>query len=461
MPRYSAQNLAAIDPEFRRQHNLDNGPRKNSPYTYGKNVLIAAGNELMANGLCLRLMPIYEEGSDNFANFREGPDGVAMGDWCRLMTVGHWVGNPGVCFIAHDGDPNKDLRENPYNLLYNVAWKNKDTPGIGRLFSELLQKPKVMKSSIGSLTKPEKVLFISASIVSVDDRGQTVLSAFLDDPKKNARIIGLKFSALQAMHSALKARDPETGEYLSGDMLEMGPTKLLTILPESFSSGQPKISGIGAEGPEVFHCPKYARGPANAQYIVGYPPQERRSAFTHFAFIHDTFNGQQISLEPYADRIVQEAGSWDKHLNILSYEEQAELLAPAFPREALEFAWQEYPQYLRALSRRAASPSAAAPVADPDFIDDEGDEAAQAFSRPVRVAPQQSVVTRAKAPAQPAAAAPAPEISAEEAAGVVDIFADATTAPAPVAPPAAPATAGKLNAADILARAKSRLSANK
>jgi hypothetical protein len=100
-------------------------------------------------------------------------------------------------------------------------------------------------------------------------------------------------------------------------------------------------------------------------------------------------------------------------------------------------------------------------VADPDFIDDEGDETAQAFSRPVRVAPQQSVVTRAKAPAQPAAAAPAPEISAEEAAGVVDIFADATTAPPPVAPPAGPATAGKLNAADILARAKSRLSANK
>jgi hypothetical protein len=459
MPRYDSQNLAAIDPDFRRQHNLDNGPKKNTRYTYGKNVLIAAGNELMANGLCLRLMPIYEEGTNNFANFREGPDGVAMGDWCRLMTVAHWVGNPGVCFIAHDGDPNKDIRENPYNLLYNVAWKNKETPGIGRLFSELLQKPKVLQSSIGSLTKPEKMLFISASIVSVDDRGQVALSAFLDDPKKNARIIGLKFSALQSVFSALKARDQETGEFLCGDMLSMGPAKLLTILPESFSSGQQKVLGIGEHGQETFFCPKYARGPANAQYVVGYPPPDRRSAFTHFAFVHDTFNGKQISLEQDAERIVAEAGSWDQHLNILSFEEQAELLAPAFPREALEFAWQDYPQYLRALSRRPSNPTAPAPVSE--FEDDENDEAVRAFSQPARKAPPQAAPAPVRQ-AAPAAPFDAPEISAEEAAGVADMFSvPESVSDAPSAPPAGPVATGKLNAADILARAKSRLSANK
>lgn len=451
MPRYSAQNLAAIDPDFRRQHNLDGGNKSNSRYTYGKNVLIAAGNELMANGLCLRLLPMYEEGSDNFVNFREGPDDAAMGDWCRLMTVAHWVGNPGVCFIVHDGAPDKDIRESPYNLLYNVAWKNKETPGIGRLFSELLQKPKVMKSHIGSLTKPEKMLFISASIVSLDDRGQIALSAFLDDPKKNARIIGLKYSALQALFSALKVRDPDTHEFLSGDMLSMGGAKLLTILPESFSSGQQKVMGIGADGPETFFCPKYARGPANAQYIVGYPPPDRRSAFTHFAFLHDTFNGQVISLEPHADRIAQEAGSWDKHLNILSYDEQAELLAPAFPREALEFAWQDYPSYLKALSHRSSS-IPAAHTAESEFVDDENDEATQAFSRPPRVAPQQTVTA-------PVKAAPAP-VAQEDEPDVADLFADAP-APSTAPPPSGPATAGKLNAADILARAKSRLAGNK
>lgn len=452
MPRYSAQNLAALDPDYRRQHNLDGGNKTNTRYTYGKNVLIAAGNELMGNGLCLRLMPIYEEGTSNFANFREGPDGVAMGDWCRLMTVAHWVGNPGVCFIVHDGAPDKDIRESPYNLLYNVAWKNKDTPGIGRMFSELLQKPKVLKSSVGSLTKPEKMLFISASIVATDDRGQVSLSMFLDDPKKNARIIGLKFSALQALQAALKTRNPETGEFLSGDMLSMGPAKLLTILPESFSSGQQKVMGIGADGPEAFHCPKYARGKADAQYIVGYPPPDRRSAFTHFVFLHDTFNGRAVSLEDHAEQIVQNAGSWDTHLNILSYEEQAELLAPAFPREALEFAWQEYPQYLKALSRRSSSASSA-PV-EPEFLDDENDEAVQAFSKPPRVAPQQSV-------SRPVAPPAAPSEPVEDDADIAGLFADAPPASTPAPPPAGPATAGKLNAADILARAKSRLAGNK
>lgn len=439
MPRYNSQNLAAIDPEFRREHNLDSGSKKNSRYTYGKNVLIAAGNELMANGLCLRLMPMREEGGPDFVRFREGAGGVAIGDWCRLMTVAHWVGNPGVCFIVHDGNPDLDIRENPYNLLYNVAWKNKETPGIGRLFSELLQKPKVMNSAIGSLTKPEKMLFISASIVGVDDRGQISLSCFLDDPKKNARVIGLKFSALQSLFSALKVQDPDTHEHLSGDMLSMGPAKLLTILPESFQSKEQKVMGIGADGPETFFCPKYARG--GEQYIVGYPPPDRRSAFTHFAVLHDKFNGQDISLEPYADRITEEAVSWDQALNVLSFEEQAELLVPAFPREALEFAWREYPQYLRALSRR---PSTAVAVTE---IEEDEDEAVKAFSRP---APKAAVTAKPK-PADPVGApwgdAVEGEITAEEAAGVADIF----SAPAAEAPQA---QVDAINPADIMARAR-------
>jgi len=452
MPRYDSENLAAIDPEFRRQHNLDNGPRKNSPYTYGKNVLIAAGNELMANGLCLRLMPMYEEGGREFVQFREGHDDVAIGDWCRLRTVAHWVGNPGVCMILTDGSPEMDIRENPYNLLYNVAWKNKETPGIGRLYSELLQKPKVMKSHIGSLTKPEKILFVSASIVTTDDRGQVVLSQFLDDPKKNARVIGLKFSALQSLFSILKVRDSDTNEYLTGDMLSFGPAKLLTILPEAFQSKEQKVAGVGEHGQEAFFCPKYARGQKDSQYIVGYPPPDRRSAFTHFAIVHDTYNGQQISLEPYADRIAEEAQSWDQALNVLSYEEQAEKLAGAFPREALEFAWREYPQYLTALGRNTTT---SAPVASSDFVDDENDEAVQAFQqRPSRPSAHKPAPKAADPVGAPwGDATPEGEISAEEAAGVGDLFSATSTSPPP--PEVEPA-GEKLKAADILARARAK-----
>jgi hypothetical protein len=207
--------------------------------------------------------------------------------------------------------------------------------------------------------------------------------------------------------------------------------------------------GIGADGPEAFYCPKYARGPKDAQYIVGYPPPDRRSAFTHFAIVHDTYNGQQITLEDHADRITEEAQSWDQMLNVLSYEEQAEKLAGAFPREVLEFAWQEYPQYLRTLGRSGA---ASKPVVN-DFLDDENDEAVQAFQQravapksPPKPAPAASV--QEKAPWE--VDAPEGEISAEEAAGVGDLFAGDPPAPA------APAAGEKLKPADILARARAK-----
>lgn len=449
MPRYDSENLAAIDPEFRRQHNLDAGPRKDGPYTYGKHILFAAGGPLMAGGLCLRLMPMREEASDQFVNFREGADDVAIGDWCRLRTVAHWVGNPGVCMILTDGSPEMELRDNPYHLLHNAAWRSKETPGIGRLYSELLQKPKVIKSHIGSLTKPERILFVSASIVSLDDRGQIVLSQFLDDPKKNARIIGLKFSALQSLLSILRVRDPDTNTYLTGDMLSFGPAKLLTILPEAFQSKEQKVMGIGADGPESFFCPKYARGPKDSQYIVGYPPPDRRSSYTHFAIAHDTYNGQQIILNDLASQITAEARPWSEALNVLSFEEQAEKLVGAFPREALEFAWQEYPQYLRMLGSSSSGNAGALLEA----VDDENDEAVQMFQRQYTAAPK---AAHAPAAPPPPKDPPAPwdpvdvEVSPEDAAAVAGLFDAASTAT-----PASP-TAEKLQPADILARARAK-----
>ena len=155
------------------------------------------------------------------------------------------------------------------------------------------------------------------------------------------------------------------------------------------------------------------------------------------------------SLEEHADRIAQDAVSWDRALNVLSYEEQAELLVPAFPREALEFAWRDYPQYLRALSRR---PSSAAAVEE----DEDNDEAVQAFSAPrprSAPAPKPAPVDPVGAPWGDAADG---EITPEEAAGVADIF-----SAAPASEPSEPAPSGDVDAVvnsmapgDILARAR-------
>ncbi|NDG05183.1 MAG: hypothetical protein EB121_07555, partial [Alphaproteobacteria bacterium] len=66
--------------------------------------------------------------------------------------------------------------------------------------------------------------------------------------------------------------------------------------------------------------------------------------------------------------------------------------------------------------------------------------------------PQKFVAAPVKPAAHVASNIPEAEISEEEAAGVADMFSSAP----PAAKPAAAST-GKLNAADILARAKSRL----
>ncbi len=456
MPRYASQNLASISPEYRKAHNLDSAGKRSTRYTYGKNVLIAAGNKIMSGGLCLRLLPVIDETTKDFTSFREGED--AFGDWGRLMTCANWVGNPGVCFVIHDGNPAVNLYDSPYHVLRNVAYKHKDQPGLGRLFTELLSPQKQLETHIGSLAKPDKILFISASVVFTNDNGQTVLGAFSDDQDRDARVIGLKFSAAQAFYNALSATD-ESGAFLSGDMLSIGAAKLVTILPESFREGsQQKVMGIGVAGPEAFHCPKYARGDRNATYVVGYPPS--RSDFTHFAFLHDTYQGQQITLDAHAETLASDTKTWEDRVYVPNYEEQAALMAPAFPREALEFAWREHPEYIRTLAKGTTTSVPSATVVEESWDDEP-------------VAPAKTP-TAAKLPARPAAPKPADppapwdppaaELSPEEEAGVVDMFnavpEGAVTAPPP--PPAATAPAQPAtSSADVIARARARAAAAK
>jgi hypothetical protein len=345
MPRYNSQNLAALNPEFRKAHNISaGGPAKASRYAYGKrnNVLVAAG-EAIKNGLCLRLLPLYDtedRASRKLVNtFREGSE--TYGDWCRLVTCAHWVGNPGLCFIVHDGNPNLNLYESPLHVLRKVAWNNRETPGIGRLFAELLSNTFTRDSHIGSLKKPEETLFISASSVFINDQ--------------NARIIGLKKTAAQSFLSALSVRN-EDGNFAVADMLEEHAAPVVTFLPLSYMSGGQNLVGHSVSGPATFQCPKFVRGTVrDAQYVVGYP--QSRTDNSHFAIIHDTFMGQAVSLEPYNREIENDSLSWDEYLNVPSYEEQAEMLAKVFPREALEFAWQEFPEYSRTIPKNSVTVS--------------------------------------------------------------------------------------------------------
>jgi hypothetical protein len=445
MPRYPGQNLASVNPEYRKEHKIDDGSGKTSRYTFGKNVVVAAGDKILSGGFCMRLLPLVDQAGSARANrtefvpFREGRDQAAIGDWCRIMTVAYWVGNPGVCFIIHDGNPELDIKQSPYFLLRDAARVNKETPGIGRLFSELTQN-RVMNSHIGSLSQPEKMLFVSATSVYVDERGQVTLGAFSEDPKRNARVIGLKYSATQSLYSVLNARDPQTGEFYVNDMLSFGAAPLLSIVPESFQAGPQKQIGVGEHGPDVFHCPAYARNnDPNAKFVIGRPAKP--SSLTHYCIVHDTFRGQPISLEAYEERIVSENRTLDDMLYVPSYEEQAELLSRAFPHEVLEFAWQDYPEYRKYLRGRTTTASYSPAEAQP-------------------AQPMQDTRPKAAPAPQPAAVnydAPFDgDISDDEAAGVADMFSEAPVPKGASVPPPPPprATPSRATPAEIMSRVR-------
>jgi hypothetical protein len=456
MPRYAAANFAAIDPEFRKANKIGSGGSgKRGRYAYGKDdrVLVVSGRELIENGLCLRLLPIYdsstvETDTPKLAAFREGPRNVAFGDWSRLWTAAHWVGNPGICFNIHDGNPNVNLYESPLHVLRKVAYdstKDHAHPTLGRLFADLLAKNFVKDSHVGSLKKPEKTLYISASIVSVDDNGQLTFSAFSQDERKNARVLGLKTSAAEALHSALAIMDDDNSAYLSGDMLSLDDAKLFTILPESFSSGGANLIATGPAGPATFQCPKYARGGKDATYIVGYP--RSRSDYTHFGVLHDTYNGQSVSLRAYEQELLDDQRTLDDYLYLPSYEEQAEMLAPLFPREILDYAWRDFPEYLRAIPKNTSTFNGAS-------VEDEDAEPEAAVREPVSPprAVRQAPVADPPAPWDPVDVTASPE----DEASVADMFSAAASAGAETAPPPPPAkpAVGKVAREDILARAR-------
>ena len=143
------------------------------------------------------------------------------------------------------------------------------------------------------------------------------------------------------------------------------------------------------------------------------------------------------------------------------------MLATAFPREALDYAWREHPEYLRAIPKNTSTfEGAGLPV-------DELEEAHMAPRAPAPAPARQAApAPHAGRPAARPAPTPDPvapwdmpeaEISAEEEAGVADMFSApaAPSIPPPVMPAQPAPAAGRADSADILAKARARASAKK
>jgi len=366
MPRYSSQNLAS----FGSASSSSGGDGKRR-FCYGKNrnVIIVGGKKMLDDGLCLKLLPTYAvddsgkrltnpDGTPVLTAFREN---AGFGDWCRTYECVSWFGQPGLHFIVWDGNPATNRYESPVWLLYRAAYKNKETPGIGALFCDLLNRQAgfQQQTHVGSLKRPEQIIFVSATqLYTRPDRSVGFGCYDLADQKEgNSRIFGFKKTAGESLFNSLHVQD-SNGNYLCGDMLSSNATKLITVMSKSFGvtahPKPPRPLGISSDGPDYLYVPPYAfsQQNANESVVLGKPnPSQdgKTSGEQHWVVLHDTYNGQQVSFGNYTPKIATQNNSFDELMYIPTFEEQADLMVDAFPREALDFAWRDNPEYLRYL----------------------------------------------------------------------------------------------------------------
>lgn len=452
MPRYAGQNLANFDSKSGR---MDSPGTQRRRHNFGKQVLVASGNKIVGDGLCLRLLPTYDVDATGARQvdssgapvlspfgqtmfFDDGTQGQGFGDWQRMYECVHFLGHPGVSFIVWDGNVDVSKWESPAWLLFKASSdiRKADIGGdIGRLFADLRNSKDGFgaNSHVGSLKAPQPFLFISGSQMTVRPDGSIGLAVY-EEQERNARIFGLTKTAMQSFYNALKVKvnaDVENSDLLCGDLVATDAAKLVTIMPTGYGRGQrlPKPSAISTEGPEYVFVPSYAAPVAPNEVVVLGKPNPTGHADggkSHSVVLHDNFMQHQIDLHEYDQQINNENVTFDEMMYVPSFEEQAEIMADVFPREALEYAWHDYSSYLSAL------PTGRTTVQAPQVRQ----EQAQSQQRP---APSR--------PAPPPARAP---VSLDEVEAADDIDIAPIPAGATIPPPAASAA---LAAAKAKARA--------
>lgn len=454
MPRYASQNLANFDSNTNRMPGTGGGNKKR--HNFGKQVLIASGNKLVGDGMCIRLIPTYEVDErggrvvDSAGNpvltqfYLNGDREQGFGDWCRFYECVHFFGHPACSFIVWDGNMAVNKFESPAWLLYtasNEVKKNEIGGSLGRLFAELRNTKDGYGSNshVGSLKAPQPLLFISGSQVFVRDDGSLGLSVY-EQTERNARIFGLTKTAMQSFQNALKVED-EAGNPACGDLLSLDAAKLVTIMPTGYGRGTklPKPAAISTEGPDYVFVPSYA-APMDPHEIVvlGKPnpkPDQTDGGKSHSVVLHDYFMKHQIDLRQYESEIIDNNCTFDELMYVPSHEEQAEIMADAFPREALDYAWRDYPSYLRALPSGRTTVEAAVPEAAP---------------QPKPAAPRSAPKPAAKPALEPPAAMNVQDVPASDDFDVAPVGKPEIPPGATIPPPA------KLGAAASAALAKAR-----
>lgn len=381
MPRYDSQTFDNYDSSNNRMLGGNSGGAgQKRRHNFGKQVLIAGGDKLLGDGLCLRLLPfnaVHRDGSrvldasgnptlTQFIDDASDPEKIKYGDWYRLYEVVHFFGYPGCSFIVWDGSMDVDKNESPAWLLFwaaKRAQKNNIGGTLGRLFDDLLSKEGFgSKSHLGSLKAPEPMMFISASQMVVRPDGSIGLAAF-EEESRNARVFGMKKTAAQSLRNAINVR-ADNGDLLCGDLLSLDAAKLVTVMPTGYRRDhklpRPKHT-YSMDGLDPVYVPAYANFASEDEvFILGKPDPKATNAkgstgVSYSVVLHDHFMMHTSDLHDYEQQLLHHNSTFDEMMYVPSHGEQAEIMADCFPPEALDFAWREHPEYLRLIPTGATT----------------------------------------------------------------------------------------------------------
>lgn len=311
----------------------------------------------------VRILPSIQEDTNDWTPYRMSDRRMDYGDWIRKYRCAKRVGaaDSSVTYIVNHPDDSEAMKqESPYDVLIRAVSSMK------RLKTGRADWIGMLEGDVGKgavMSRVQDLYFCHAVIMR---RGGKDLTPPLGITGKPV-VLELTQSAATAMLNQIEQL--KQGESVANDwasMYELGD-------PIGFDHGQYFVFYKSGDGdPRTRGQNSLAAGqqahPANVFAAQNNSRFERNNSsmegLSYACFALPTYAGAPANAvrqcEPALRQMIK---PWNEVLEIMSYDEQAEVLSSRFPADLLGWAWTNHPQYITEnLRARLANRSTFSPM---------------------------------------------------------------------------------------------------
>jgi len=296
----------------------------------------------------IRVLPVpdpYHEGAgpapfDPYRFPAEDPnDPLGFGDWVRRYPALRNMGDPGItCIIADPADEQiVDAQSTPGYVLYNnikrAIDQGQERPGWGMLM-------KGGRNRGAQLPKPGEVYLVQCFIMQYKSKPYPAPRGF--SAEEQPIVMELGTSAGNAMLREFRAEyenyqgDPNDFEsrYLCGDPISLHAGRFVNFY--TLAEGDPRqFQQQGAQQGGGWN-----QGGQSGNWQQG---GNQREEIGYGCFCEPQFNGIPATLADFEQVVRSKVKPWDEIVNVMSIEQQAQLLADKFPPDVIMYGWADYP----------------------------------------------------------------------------------------------------------------------